>query len=179
MDENDSLILPTINHPRTSYWLSKIYGEFLIIRSEIAYTIFRVFNIYGPDMKTTHVIPSIFNKLKNNEKPLFENPDHSRCFLYMGDAIYFFIKALNSSFKNQTVNIANPNEEIKIKDLVNKIKKILSINTKIRYKNVKNLSIVRRMPSILKAKKLIRTKIKFTKLDQGLLLLSKYYENKN
>ena len=35
------------------------------------------------------------------------------------------------------------------------------------------------MPSILKAKKLIRTKIKFTKLDQGLLLLSKYYENKN
>ena len=65
MDENDSLILPTINHPRTSYWLSKIYGEFLIIRSEIAYTIFRVFNIYGPDMKTTHVIPSIFNVLPN------------------------------------------------------------------------------------------------------------------
>ena len=179
MDENDSLILPTIYHPRTSYWLSKIYGEFLIIRSKIPYTIFRLFNIYGPDMKTTHVIPSIFNKLKNNQKPLFENPDHSRCFLYMSDAIYFFVKALKPSFKNQTVNIANPNEEIKIKDLVNKIKKILSINSKIRYKNVKNLSITRRAPSILKIKKLIRTKIKFTKLDQGLLLLKEYYENKN
>ena len=97
----------------------------------------------------------------------------------MSDAIYFFVKALKPSFKNQTVNIANPNEEIKIKDLVNKIKKILSINSKIRYKNVKNLSITRRAPSILKIKKLIRKKIKFTKLDQGLLLLKEYYENKN
>lgn len=179
MNENDSLILPNINHPRTSYWLSKICGEFLIIRSKVPYTIFRVFNIYGHNTKRTHVIPSIFNKLKNNKKPLFENPNHSRCFLYIDDAIYFFVKALNLSFKNQTVNIANPNEEIKIKDLVDKIKKILGTNKKIRYKNIKNLSISRRMPSIVKLKKLIRKKFKFTKLHQGLMLLNKYYENKN
>ena len=33
MEEDDSLVLPSINHPRTSYWLSKIYGEFLVIMS--------------------------------------------------------------------------------------------------------------------------------------------------
>ena len=179
MDEKDNLILPNINHPRTSYWLSKIYGEFLIIISGIPYTIFRIFNVYGENMKSTHVIPSIFNKLKNNQKPIFENPYHSRCFLYMDDAIYFFTKALSSSFKNQTVNIGNPNEEIKIKDLVNKIKKLLNVNKEIRYKNVHNLSISRRLPSASKLKKLLKTKIKFTKLDQGLLSIKKFYENKN
>jgi UDP-glucose 4-epimerase len=179
MSENDNLILPSIHHPRTSYWLSKIYGEFLTIRSGLPFTIFRVFNIYGPDMKTTHVIPSIFDKLKNKKNPLFENPNHARCFLYMDDAIKFFIGALKPTFKNQIVNIANPSEEIKIKDLVKKIKKILNNKKKIRYKNIKNLSITRRMPNILKIKKLLNTKIKFTKLDQGLILIKNYYENKN
>tara|TARA_B110000238_G_scaffold200165_1_gene249361 strand:- start:1336 stop:2250 length:915 start_codon:yes stop_codon:yes gene_type:complete len=179
MDEKDDLILPSIYHPRTSYWLAKIYGEFLTIRSGVSFTIFRVFNVYGADMKTTHVIPSIFNKLKNDKYPIFENPSHARCFLYMDDAINFFLDALKPSFKNQIVNVANPNEEIKIKDLVKKIKKILNNKKKIRYKYVKNLSITRRMPNILKIKKLKKTKFKFTKLNQGLLLLKKYYENKN
>ena len=125
MDEKDNLVLPSIYHPRSSYWLSKIYGEFLIIRSKVPYTIFRGFNFYGAQMKITHVIPSIFYKLKNDKKPLFENPNHSRCFLYMPDAVKILLFALKSNFQNQIVNVANPYEEIKIKDLVNKIQKIL------------------------------------------------------
>lgn len=176
MDENDNLMLPRLDHPRTAYWLSKIYGEFLTIMSGTPYTIFRIFNMYGPNMKTTHVIPSIFFQLKNKKRPIFQNPNHSRCFLFIDDGISLFLEALKPSYKNKIINIANPFEEIKIKDLVNKIKKILNVKKKVTYKNVNNQSILRRRPSINNIKK---TKIKFTKLDQGLLLLKKYYENKN
>jgi nucleoside-diphosphate-sugar epimerase len=179
MEEKDNLQIPSISHPRTAYWLSKVYGEFLTIRSNIPYTIFRIFNVYGPNLKTTHVIPSIFIKLKNIKDAVFENPCHSRCFLYIDDAIYIFVNALKRSFKNQIVNVANPSEEIKIKDLVEKIKKMMNIKSKITYKNINNLSIRRRMPSIQKVQKLPKTKLKFTKLDKGLLILKNYYENKN
>ena len=178
MEENDDIKIQTY-HPRTSYLLSKVYGEFLTITSKVPYTIFRIFNIYGCNRLSTHVIPSIFHKLKTKKQPTFENPSHSRCFLYMDDAIFIFLQGLKPSFKNQIVNVANPGEEIKIKDLVVKIKKLLNNKKKTKFEYVNNLSITKRMPSIKKLRQLIKTKIKFTKLDEGLLILKKYYENKN
>ena len=77
------------------------------------------------------------------------------------------------------MNVANPTEEIKVKDLLVKIKKLLNNKKKIKFKYVNNLSITKRMPSIKKLKQLIKTKIKFIKLDEGLLILKKFYENKN
>jgi nucleoside-diphosphate-sugar epimerase len=175
MSENDNLILPSIKHPRTSYWLAKVFGEFQAIMSKVPYTIFRVFNIYGTYMKSTHVIPSIFNQLKNKKNPIFQNPNHSRCFLYIDDGINIMVDALKSKYKNQIINVANSTEEIKIKNLVYKIKKILNNKKKITFKNVNNQSILRRKPNINKIIKLNSKKIKFTKLDKGLLILKKFY----
>lgn len=178
MSENDKIIMPSIIHPRSSYWLSKITGEFLVIHSKMPYTIFRIFNIYGENMRNTHVIPSIFEKL-NKKKPVFENSSHSRCFMYIDDAINIFLLSIKNTFKNQIVNIANPTEEIKISHLVKQIQKILKKNKKIEFRNVENMSILRRKPSIKKLKVLIGRTIKFTSLKKGLNIVHKYYENKN
>ena len=151
----------------------------MTISSNVPYTIFRIFNIYGCNRQIKHVIPSIFHKLKTKKQPTLENPNHSRCFLFIDDAIFIFLQSLKPSFKNQIVNVANPTEEIKVKDLLVKIKKLLNNKKKIKFKYVNNLSITKRMPSIKKLKQLIKTKIKFTKLDEGLLILKKFYENKN
>ena len=177
MHENDQLLLPDLHHPRTSYWLSKVLGEFLFIRSKIPFTIFRIFNIYGPDMKKTHVIPSVFYKLIFKKKPSFENPNHSRCFLFIDDAIKIFKNALKINYKNQIINVANPYESIKIKDLVLKIKKLLKVKKNITFKSIKNQSIIKRAPSIKKISFLEGKKIQFTKLDDGLDYLKKFYEN--
>lgn len=179
MQETDDLVIQNLYHPRTSYFLSKVYGEFMTISSNVPYTIFRIFNIYGCNRQIKHVIPSIFHKLKTKKQPTLENPNHSRCFLFIDDAIFIFLQSLKPSFKNQIVNVANPTEEIKVKDLLVKIKKLLNNKKKIKFKYVNNLSITKRMPSIKKLKQLIKTKIKFTKLDEGLLILKKFYENKN
>jgi len=179
MQETDDLVIQNLQHPRTSYFLSKVYGEFMTNSSDVPYTIFRIFNVYGCNLATLHVIPSIFHKLKTKKQPKFENPNHSRCFLYINDAIFIFLQGLKPSFKNQIVNVANPTEEIKVKHLVFKIKKLLNNKKKIKFKNEENLSITKRMPSIKKLKQLIKTKIKFTTLDEGLLIIKKFYENKN
>tara|TARA_B100000989_G_C19427152_1_gene421320 strand:+ start:22 stop:918 length:897 start_codon:yes stop_codon:yes gene_type:complete len=175
MNENDKLLMPNIQHPRSSYWIGKIIGEFLIINSNIPYTIFRIFNVYGKNVKTTHVIPSIFHKLKNHKKPLFENPSHTRSFIYIDDIIKIFLKSLNNKFKNQTINVGNPYEPIKIKDLVKKISYIMKINKKVYYKNFDNQSIKTRIPDIQKLKKLIG-KFQFTKLNNGLNEINKKYD---
>ena len=55
--EDSPLALSDISHARTSYMLSKIYGEALCHNSGIPFTLFRPHNIYGPRMGMSHVIP--------------------------------------------------------------------------------------------------------------------------
>ena len=94
MQETDDLVIQKLYHPRTSYFLSKVYGEFMTISSNVPYTIFRIFNIYGCNRQIKHVIPSIFHKLKTKKQPTLENPNHSRCFLFIDDAIFIFLQSL-------------------------------------------------------------------------------------
>ncbi len=177
MSEKDDLQLPNIHHPRTSYWFAKIIGEFLILHSNIPYTIFRIFNVYGSYTNTTHVIPSIFEKLKKKKKSIFQNPEHSRSFIFIDDIVKIFILSMNKKFQNQTLNVGNPSEPTKIRSLVKKISLITNTKKKYSFKNVKNQSIKKRIPDIQKLEFLIKKKIKFTKLKNGLNII--YEKNKN
>jgi len=177
MSERDDLQLPDIHHPRTSYWFAKTVGEFLIIHSNIPYTIFRIFNVYGPYTKATHVIPSIFEKLRKSKKIIFQNSEHIRAFIFIEDIVKIFILSMNKRFKNQILNVGNPSEPIKIKSLIKKISLITNIKKKYSFKNVKNQSIKKRIPDIKKLKFLMKKKIKFTKFNDGLNII--YEKNKN
>lgn len=177
MSEKDDLQLPNIYHPRTSYWFAKIIGEFLILHSNIPFTIFRIFNVYGSYTKTTQVIPSIFEKLKKKKKCIFQNPEHSRAFIYIDDIVKIFILSMNKKFKNQILNVGNPSEPTKIRSLIKKISLIINTKKKYSFKNVKNQSIKKRVPDIKKLEFLIKKKIKFTNLKNGLNII--YEKNKN
>lgn len=176
MSEKDKLELPEILHPRTSYWISKITGEFLTINSKIPYTIFRIFNVYGPNNKTSHVIPAIFKKLRSNRKVIFQNPTHFRSFIYIKDFVKILLISMQSQFKNKIINVGNPYESIQIKKLVGKIHKISMSKTKYKFINFPNQSIKKRIPDINKLNKLIKRKFKFTKLSNG---LTEIYAKKN
>ncbi len=179
MSENDNLELPGISHPRTSYWFAKVYGEFLILNSKLPFTIFRIFNVYGPYTKATHVIPSIFEKLNSKKKCVFENPTHSRSFIYIKDIVKIFILSMQKKFENQTLNVGNPSEPINIKSLVKKISIILKSKKKYSFRDIKNQSIKKRVPDIKKLKNLIGKKIKFTKLENGLKIINEKNKNRS
>jgi nucleoside-diphosphate-sugar epimerase len=56
--EDAPLTVPDPRLPRTSYMLSKIFGEAMSFQSGLPVTVVRPHNVYGPRMGLAHVIPS-------------------------------------------------------------------------------------------------------------------------
>lgn len=118
-DVNQNLIVPNLEHPRSSYALSKIIGEFWA-NLHGNYLIVRPHNIYGRQMGDRHVIPSLIQKIKNanlqNEILQIQNYNHVRSFCFVEDAVDQIIWLLNNE-KCGSFNIGNANEPTKIYDL--------------------------------------------------------------
>ena len=62
--ESTPLVCPDLAHPRTSYMLSKIYGEAMCAASGVPYTVFRPHNVYGPRMGMSHVMPELMDRAR-------------------------------------------------------------------------------------------------------------------
>ena len=62
--ESTPITVTQFNEPRTSYMLSKIYGECICLHSGLPVTIVRPHNFYGPRMGLSHVIPELMNKIR-------------------------------------------------------------------------------------------------------------------
>ena len=87
--ENSKIIIDQNFPYRDSYFLSKLMGEALIKYSNLDFLIFRPHNFVGERMGHSHVIPELYNKIKNEKSPILkvENINHKRCFCYIGDAV--------------------------------------------------------------------------------------------
>ena len=177
--ENTPLTISSLKNNRSTYMISKIYGEAMCYHSNIPFLILRPHNIYGERMGLNHVIPEILKKIKNlKDKELLKvfTPKHTRSFCYIDDTINQIIKLTNSSFKNEDFNIGNDKDEISIYQLVRKCLKILNKKNKILpLKNIHN-SPKRRCPSMKKTFSCIN-RSKFTKLNDGINKMLKWYEN--
>lgn len=126
------------NHPpkpKTAYGITKLTSEhYLRLYHElydIDYTVFRFFNIYGPFQKNG-LIPSIFNKIKNNEPiTIFGKGDQIRDYVYIEDVLPFFEQAASSEIgKNKVLNMGTGNGTT-ILEIVKNISEILKIEPKI------------------------------------------------
>lgn len=99
----------------------------------LKYTIFRPFNWVGPRLDTidqaknnsSRVITQfICNLLENKPIILVDGGEQKRCFLDINDGIeclYSIIKNDNNLCENKIINIGNPENECKIKDLAKMI----------------------------------------------------------
>ena len=66
-DEDERMIIPSINNPRFSYSIGKIVSEAAAIYSpadKLKRIICRPHNFYGPDMGVAHVIPQFIIRMK-------------------------------------------------------------------------------------------------------------------
>ena len=88
--ETAPLVLPPLAQPRTSYMLSKIYGEAMCHASGVPVTIIRPHNIYGPRMGMSHVIPELLKRAdeapEDSSLDVF-SADHRRTFCFIDDAV--------------------------------------------------------------------------------------------
>lgn len=119
--EDTPLALPPLKEPRTSYMLSKIYGEGMLMQSGLPYTIVRPHNVYGPRMGQDHVIPQLLEKAHRAPAGgLLEvfSPAHCRTFCFISDAVEMMKKLLTAdAARGQTVNLGAESPEYSIRRL--------------------------------------------------------------
>ena len=127
--ETTPIALTSLEQPRTSYMLSKLYGESMCNLSGLPVTNVRLHNVYGPRMGMSHVIPELLYKSwKANDGDSLEvfSMDHKRTFCYVSDAVRM-IRALaeTDSAVSQTVNIGNESPEVTIGEVASAVVEVV------------------------------------------------------
>ena len=119
--ETMPIALTDLSEPRTSYMLSKLYGECMCNMSQLPFTNIRLHNVYGPRMGMSHVIPELLYKAWNSEDGDsldVYSVDHKRTFCYVSDAVKMMRGLVDSDrAEGKTVNIGNQSPEITIGEL--------------------------------------------------------------
>lgn len=114
--------------PRATYLLSKITGESLCYHSGLPFTAVRPHNIYGPRMGMSHVIPQQLQKAhhyQDGDKVEVFSPTHRRCFCYIDDAVEKVIRLMTSEGGQGVFNLGNQQPEITIRELVERVVKVV------------------------------------------------------
>jgi nucleoside-diphosphate-sugar epimerase len=157
--EDVPLVVPDVSNPRYSYGLGKIVQEFLLTHAapEIPRKIvFRPHNIYGPDMGNMHVIPELFEKIRDSRDGklvLKGDGTQSRSFCYINDFVQAINVILDSDIKSSTLNIGTP-EEVTILELAGQIMATLSRHLEVEHVVSPSGETNRRLPDISKVESL-------------------------
>jgi UDP-glucose 4-epimerase len=178
--ETTPLTINSLNEARTSYMLSKIYGEAMCLHSDLPVTIIRPHNFYGPRMGLSHVIPELMKKVVEKERDQLNvfSINHRRTFCYIADAVEM-IQLLAESDKSigESYNIGNDDEEITMGDLAKRIIDLIGKGVCINPMIATPGSPERRCPSISKLKNVIPYTKQYP-LEKGLLeTFDWYYKN--
>ena len=153
--ESTALTVSALEHPRTSYMLSKIYGEAVMQQSGLPFVIIRPHNFYGPRMGMAHVVPELLKKAylaKESEMLEVFSVEHKRTFCYISDAVKMIrLLAEKEEAKGQTFNIGNEVPEVSIREVAQLILKVVGKSLDIDAKPAAMIgSPVRRCPDLKK-----------------------------
>jgi nucleoside-diphosphate-sugar epimerase len=123
--ETTPLAVTNLTEPRTTYMLSKIYGEAMCNHSKVPTTNFRPHNVYGPRMGMAHVVPELLKKgydLNDGDELEVFSVDHKRTFCYVSDAVQMLIRMAESeNCLNETLNLGISAPEITIGKLADTV----------------------------------------------------------
>lgn len=176
--ESTFLSIDSLSKERTSYMLSKIYGEAMCHNSEIPITIIRPHNFYGPRMGMSHVIPELMSKVfKTNSNTIdVFSVNHMRSFCFIKDAVNMIcMLAESKDAEGGCYNIGDDTEEIKMGLLAKKIIRLMGKVVSINPLPETPGSPSRRLPDISEMNKIILYKKKFS-IDQGLQETLEWYK---
>lgn len=118
--EDAPVTLPELDRPRTTYMLSKLYGEAMCHNAGVPFTIVRPHNVYGPRMGLAHVIPELLQRAHETTDGRLEvfSVQHRRTFCFVDDAVEMLARALESpGCEGETLNVGTQAPEVSIGDL--------------------------------------------------------------
>jgi nucleoside-diphosphate-sugar epimerase len=107
--------------PASPYSLTKLMAEHLISTysqiNEKPYTIFRLFNFFGPDMPRTFFLSQLEDSLMNNVPFEMTGGEQKRDFIYIDNLIGLMLKVASESKSNQEIINICSGEATSIKEL--------------------------------------------------------------
>ena len=133
--ERTPLCVTDLNESRSTYMMSKIYGEAMCHHSAVPVTIVRPHNLYGPRMGFSHVIPELLKKAYESEDGSLEvySVHHKRTFCFIKDAVEMIvILAEHERSVGETYNVGNEDDEFTISDLAHIILDVVGRDIKIK-----------------------------------------------
>ncbi|MGQ0741690.1 MAG: NAD-dependent epimerase/dehydratase family protein [Alphaproteobacteria bacterium] len=123
--ETAPIMLPAPDQPRTSYLLSKLYGEAMCAASGVPFTVVRPHNVYGPRMGLSHVIPELMQRAlgkRDGEQIDVYSVDHTRTFCYVDDAVAQIQRLADASQAvSRTFNVGASSPEVSIGQLAQRL----------------------------------------------------------
>jgi UDP-glucose 4-epimerase len=177
-NEKDDRLLGSTIYSRWCYSTAKALVEHYIIakakEKKLDYIIFRLFNVYGPNLKGRVVDNFIEKAINNQNLKINGNGKQTRCFLYIEDCMDAFYSIFSKKISREIFNIGE-DKEINILNFAKKVVKLSKSKSKIviNSKQLKKFKgyqdIVKRVPDVTKLKKMTKWKPKFG-LDDGLRL---------
>jgi UDP-glucose 4-epimerase len=119
--ETTPLTVSDLTEPRSTYMLSKIYGEALCRYSGVPFTLIRVHNAYGPRMGLSHVIPELLRRAHNlarGETLAVYSVSHRRTFCYISDLVELVARILECpACAGEVLNVGKESPEVAMIDL--------------------------------------------------------------
>jgi UDP-glucose 4-epimerase len=118
-----------IPNPLSNYGCSKLNGENYLKQFsqnyDIDYTIFRLFNTYGPGQDIKHVMKGVVSVflsqvIKGNLIESTGTLDRYRDLTYIDDCVDALVLGMNPKLKNNTYNVSN-NKKTTMKELIEQI----------------------------------------------------------
>lgn len=168
--------------PRACYDEGKRCAETLFMDYNREYgtkiKIVRIFNTYGSRLSFDDgrvVSNFILQALRGEDITIYGDGSQTRSFCYVDDMTDALIKMMENKDFIGPVNLGNPQEKT-IKELAEKILKLVDTKSKIVYKDFPDSDPVKRKPNIDLAKKKLNWQPKVV-LDQGLKKTIEYFKN--
>jgi len=181
--ENVPLVISDVYNPRWSYAGTKLIGEQFFIHYARHYgfrmAIVRPHNFYGPRAGYDHVVPEFIARIKRRIDPFpIYGANDTRTFCYIADAVKAMDLIMKSKKTDGGTYHIGASDEIKIKDLAEKLFKLNGWRPKkIEIFSSPKGSVKRRLADIGKIKKDVGWKPE-TSLAKGLKkTLDWYWEN--
>lgn len=176
--EHAPVLLGEAADARTTYMLSKLYGEALCAHSGLPYVVVRPHNVYGPRMGAAHVIPSLAQRARRlaaGEELVVASPSHTRSFCYVSDAVSQIV-ALSECHGavGGTFNVGDATREVTVLQLAQIMVELAGSHVRVRAGADEYGSPDRRCPNMSATEALIGTTA-YTPLSSGLQTTMGYY----
>jgi nucleoside-diphosphate-sugar epimerase len=178
--ETTPLAISPLGEPRTSYMLSKIYGEALCHHSRVPFTIIRPHNVYGPRMGLQHVIPELLERAyrapEHGALKVF-SVDHTRTFCYVDDAVEMIRRLAEAeSGRNGTFNVGSTDREMSIRQVAETVIRVVGKPLSIEPAETTPGSPTRRVPDMTRTIAASRYEARVT-LEDGVRRTFEWYRS--